>query len=65
MPDGLDPADLIQAGRGSELAQAVKASRPLLQFRIEKEIERFDLREPEARARAVRRLVPLAGPRRR
>ncbi|MEX0667877.1 MAG: toprim domain-containing protein, partial [Acidimicrobiia bacterium] len=59
MPDGLDPADLIQAGRGSELAQAVKASRPLLQFRIEKEIERFDLREPEARARAVRRMVPL------
>ena len=61
MPDGLDPADLIQAGRGSELAQAVKTSRPLLQFRIEKEIERFDLREPEARARAVRRLVPLLG----
>ncbi len=59
MPDGLDPADLIQAGRGSELAQAVKSSRPLLQFRIEKEVERFDLREPEARARAVRRLVPL------
>jgi DNA primase len=59
MPDGLDPADLIQAGRGSELAQAVKASRPLLQFRIEKEVERFDLREPEARARAVRRMVPL------
>ena len=59
MPDGLDPADLIQAGRGSELAQAVKSSRPLLQFRIEKEVERFDLREPEARARAVRRLVPF------
>jgi DNA primase len=59
MPDGLDPADLVQAGRGSELALAVKASRPLLQFRIEKEIERFDLREPEARARAVRRIVPL------
>ncbi|HKY48568.1 MAG TPA: DNA primase [Acidimicrobiia bacterium] len=59
MPDGLDPADLFQTGRGSELAQAVKSSRPLLQFRIEKEVERFDLREPEARARAVRRLVPL------
>ena len=59
MPDGLDPADLIQAGRGPELAQAVKLSRPLLQFRLEKEIERFDLREPEARARAVRRIVPL------
>jgi DNA primase len=59
MPDGLDPADLIQAGRGSELSQAVKASRPLLQFRIEREVERFDLREPEAKARAVRRLVPL------
>ena len=59
MPDGLDPADLIQAGRGSELSQAVKASRPLLQFRIEREIERFDLREPEAKARAVRRVIPL------
>jgi DNA primase len=59
MPDGLDPADLVQAGRGSELALAVKSSRPLLQFRIEKEIETFDLREPEARARAVRRIIPL------
>lgn len=59
MPDGLDPADLVQAGRGAELTQAVKNSRPLLQFRIEKEIGRFDLREPEARARAVRKVLPL------
>jgi DNA primase len=53
MPDGLDPADLVQEGRGAELVQAVDSARPLLQRRIEHEVGRHDLSEPEGRARAL------------
>jgi len=53
MPDGLDPADLVQEGRGSELEKAVSGARPLLQRRIEHEVARHDLSEPDGRARAL------------
>ena len=61
IPDGMDPADLVQAGRALELAKAIDSSRPMLQFRLEKEVARFDLTEPEARARAVHKVAPLVG----
>ncbi|HXV71531.1 MAG TPA: DNA primase [Acidimicrobiia bacterium] len=57
MPDGLDPADLYQEGRGDELAKAVKTARPLLEHRIEKEVSRHDLSGPESRARALHAAV--------
>jgi len=57
MPDGLDPADLYQAGRGEELVSAVKGARPLLEHRIEKEVGRHDLTGPEGRARALHAAV--------
>lgn len=53
MPDGLDPADLVQLGRAVELVAAVQSARPLLEHRIEHEIERFDVSGPEGRARAL------------
>ncbi len=53
MPDGLDPADLVQEGRGDELLKAVEEARPLLERRIEHEIARHDLTTPEGRARAL------------
>jgi DNA primase len=53
MPDGLDPADLVQQGRGVELVQAVSGARPLLERRIEHEVGRHDLSGPEGRARAL------------
>lgn len=53
MPDGLDPADLVQAERGQDLVKAVEAARPLLEHRIEYEISRHDLTGPEGRARAL------------
>lgn len=53
MPDGLDPADLVQAGRSDELATAVASAKPLLEYRIRHEIEAFDLTGPEGRARAL------------
>ena len=37
MPDGLDPADLVQAGRKEGLVSAVKSARPLLEHRIDHE----------------------------
>jgi DNA primase len=53
MPDGLDPADLVQEGRAAELAAAVKGAKPLLERRIEHEVARHDLTGPEGRARAL------------
>jgi DNA primase len=53
MPDGLDPADLVQQGRGEELVLAVKGARPLLERRIEHEVSRYDLTGPEGTARAL------------
>ncbi|HUG31436.1 MAG TPA: DNA primase [Acidimicrobiia bacterium] len=57
MPDGLDPADLYQDGRGDELAKAVESARPLLEHRIESEVARHDLSGPEGRARALHAAV--------
>lgn len=53
MPDGLDPADLVQQDRADELVKAVETARPLLEHRIEHEVGRFDLGGPEGRARAL------------
>ena len=53
MPDGLDPADLVQQDRSEELVSAVIGARPLLERRIEHEVSRHDLSGPEGRARAL------------
>jgi DNA primase len=59
MPEGKDPADLVQAGELDTMRSAVEQSTPLLQFRLDRELERFDLAEPEERARAVRGAAQL------
>lgn len=53
LPAGLDPADLVSAGEVEALRKAIDESTPLLQFRIERELDGFDLNEAEARGRAV------------
>ncbi|MEX2250712.1 MAG: DNA primase [Acidimicrobiia bacterium] len=53
MPDGLDPADLVQQGRNEELVAAVTTARPLLEHRIDHEVAKYDLEGPEGRARAL------------
>jgi DNA primase len=58
MPEGVDPADMVQQGEIEELRRAVEDARPLLQFRIERELAAFDLTEPESRARALRAVAP-------
>ena len=53
LPPGRDPADLVFDGDVSALVKSVESSIPLLQFRLESELARFDLTEAEARGRAV------------
>jgi DNA primase len=53
MPDGLDPADLYQDGRGGELASAVEKARPLLEHLITAEVARHGFTTPEEKARSV------------
>ena len=59
LPDGKDPADLVQDGRLDELREAVADARPVLQYRIERRLSRVDPTQPESRARAVNELAPL------
>jgi DNA primase len=59
LPTGRDPADLASAGETAAIEEAIRASVPLLQFRIDKELDRFDLGEAEARGRAVRAAAAL------
>jgi DNA primase len=58
MPRGLDPADLVQRNEMETLRLAVERARPLLQFWIEKELDRHPTAEPEGRARALRAVGP-------
>jgi DNA primase len=59
LPEGRDPADLASAGQTAAIEEAIEASVPLLQFRLDKELERYDLSEAEARGRAVRAAAGL------
>ena len=59
LPDGKDPADLLQDGRLEELRQAVEDARPALLYRIERRLGGIDLTDPEARGRAVNELGAL------
>src|SRR5690606_22346052 len=53
MPDGGDPADIVQAGRVDEVVAAIEDARPLFPFCVERDVEDLDLTEPEGRARAL------------
>jgi len=59
LPEGRDPADLVAEGDVDELKASIDSSMPLLQFRIDRELKRFDLTEPEARGRAIRSAAAL------
>ena len=59
MPEGRDPADLVQEGGTEQLKQAVEHSRPITEFRINQVLARHDLRELGARTRAMREAASL------
>lgn len=54
LPEGKDPADFVAEEGIAAMERAVAGSVPLLQFRIDTELDQYDLTEPEARTRAVR-----------
>ena len=61
LPDGKDPADVVADGDVDKLRVAVDESRPLLAFRIESELAKYNLTEPEARSKAVRAAGEIIG----
>lgn len=58
-PDGKDPADLVSEGRIDDVRRAISESLALLRFRLDAELEKYDLSEPEGRGRAVRAVGAL------
>jgi DNA primase len=54
MPDGLDPADLVQSGRADELGSALENVVPLLEHRIRHEVAKHWSGSPESQDRALR-----------
>lgn len=61
LPEGKDPADVVADGNADGLRTAIADSQPLLAFRVESELARFNLDEPEARAKAVRAAARIIG----
>ncbi len=59
VPEGKDPADFVSARGGDEFRAAVNGSVPMAEYRLRREIDRFDLSDPDGRARAVRAGIPI------
>ena len=60
LPAGSDPADLVRNDDIGVITAAMAASKPLLQYRIDRELDRFEyLKEREAAARALKKVAPL------
>lgn len=59
MPEGRDPADLVQDGRREDLKHAVERSRPIIEFRIDQVLARHDLRELAPRRAAMNEAAAL------
>lgn len=62
MPDGADPADLVQSGRAEEVRAAIEGAVPLVQFVLRHELDEFDLGSGEGRARALEKAVKVLSP---
>ncbi|HTP19818.1 MAG TPA: DNA primase [Solirubrobacteraceae bacterium] len=58
LPDGTDPADLIERAGADALRELVAASVPFVKFHVERILERNDLTSAEGRDRAFAQLLP-------
>ncbi len=58
LPDGADPADLIERDGAAALRERVEASVPFVAFHVERVFERYDTGSAEGRDRAFRELLP-------
>ncbi|MEX2555554.1 MAG: DNA primase [Actinomycetota bacterium] len=59
LPAGKDPADLVTAQGGDAFREITKTAVPIVEYRLLREIERFDLSDSEGRTRAVRAGIPI------
>jgi DNA primase len=59
LPEGTDPADLVQRDGREAMEAAVKESVPFVRFRVERTLDRGDRSSPEGRDRMIGELRPL------
>ena len=59
LPEGADPADLIEKEGADALRARVKSSRPFVVFNVERILDRADTRSAEGRDRALSDLRPV------
>ncbi|MBJ7472133.1 MAG: DNA primase [Solirubrobacteraceae bacterium] len=61
LPEGRDPAELVQDGRGDELAAALAAPMHFSRFRVERILKHADLSSAEKRDEALAKIAPIIG----
>jgi DNA primase len=59
LPEGTDPADLLQRDGREAMEAAVKESVPFVRFRVERTLDRGDHSTPEGRDRMIEELRPV------
>jgi DNA primase len=59
LPDGTDPADLIERDGADALRSLVEQSAPFIVFQVERILDRTDIRTAEGRDRALAELRPV------
>jgi DNA primase len=59
LPEGADPADLIQRDGAAAIAAAVERSAPFVRFRVERVLDGGDDTTPEGRDRMIEELRPV------
>jgi DNA primase len=59
LPEGQDPAELIERQGAESLRERVERSMPFVEFHVERILERSDTRSAEGRDRAVAELGPV------
>jgi DNA primase len=62
LPDGTDPADLIEREGADALRSLVERSAPFIVFQVERILDRNDLSSAEGRERAREELIPALKP---
>jgi DNA primase len=58
-PEGKDPADFVVSRSGDDFRALASDAPPMIEYRLRREIRRFDLRDPDGRARAVKAGIPI------
>jgi DNA primase len=59
LPEGMDPADFMRSNTRDDFLQVVERSMPLPEFCVRKVLESHNLRDANARSRAVSRCVSI------